>query len=85
MVTKTVEIDSRFAIVVSVLIIGLIFGVLAIALLDTSEPPPQNAVIVNSQVKFYYDNGTWFTHPGTYTSIVRSSNVWYFSGNQYNG
>ena len=41
------------------------------------------SVTVSSDTYFYYDNGTSFTHPGTYENITRIDNVWYFDNVEY--
>ncbi len=45
-----------------------------------------NATItVPSQVQFYFDNGTSFTHPGVYMNVTKISDVWYFDDVAYAG
>jgi hypothetical protein len=38
---------------------------------------------IPSEAKFYFNNGTSFTHPGIYVNVSRVSNVWYFDGAVY--
>lgn len=45
--------------------------------------PSTYASVTTGASRFFYDNGTSFTYPGTYDNVSRVNNVWYFGGVAY--
>jgi hypothetical protein len=47
--------------------------------------PVTASVTVPDSTYFGYCNGTYFTNPGTYDTVYRLNNVWYFDDVAYSG
>jgi hypothetical protein len=58
----------------------VVFSIVILMVIIFLVPVASASITVSDQVKFWYNDGTYFTYPGTYDTISRINNVWYFDG-----
>jgi hypothetical protein len=46
-------------------------------------PLASATLIIPSETRFSYANGTYFTHPGTFENATYIDNIWYFNNVEY--